>query len=76
MSQNHQTSIEIKDLPKILEPLIRRVVREELNRIAQSEPGIFILGPDMPLYDDMQDLNHRKGQGKIELHSHKEVWGE
>ncbi len=76
MSQNHQTSIEIKDLPKILEPLIRKVVREELNRIAQSEPGIFFISPDMPLYDDMQDLNRRKGQGKIELHSHKEVWGE
>ena len=76
MAQNQQSSIKIEDLPKILEPLIRRVVREELSRIVQNEPGIFLMDPDMPLYDDMQDLNLRKKQGEIELYSHKEVWGE
>lgn len=76
MAQNQQSSIKIEDLPKILEPLIRRVIREELTRIVQNEPGIFFIDPDMPLYDDMQDLSLRKKQGKIELHSHKEVWGE
>ncbi len=76
MTQNKQASIKIEDLPKILEPLIRRVVREELARIVQNEPGIFLLNPDMSLYEDIQDLTRRKKQGKIALYSHKEVWGE
>ncbi len=76
MVQNHQTTIKTEDISKVLEPLIRRVVREELTRIAQKSPGIFYLDPDMPLYDDMQDLKKRKAQGKIELYPHEEVWGE
>jgi len=76
MPQNEQSFIKIKDLPKILEPIIRRVVREELARIAQHHQNLFLLDPDMPLYDDMLDLKHRKTKDKIELHSHKEVWGE
>jgi hypothetical protein len=76
MPQNHQASININELPKILEPLIRRIVREELNRVVKSEPDIFLLDPDMPLYNDMQDLQRRKQQEKIQLYSHKEVWGE
>jgi hypothetical protein len=76
MPQNHQDSININELPKILEPLIRRIVREELNRVVKSEPDIFLLDPDMPLYNDMQDLQRRKQQEKIQLYSHKEVWGE
>ena len=76
MVNDHQTSIKIEELSKILEPLIRRVVREELVRIAQKEPRLFYLDPDMPLYDDMQDLKRRKAQGDIELHAHKEVFGE
>ncbi len=65
-----------EDISKILEPLIRRVVREELGRIAQTRPDIFYLTPDMPIYNDMKDLKKRKSQGKIKLYSHDEVWGE
>ena len=32
-----------EDISKILEPLIRRVVREELARITQTRPDIFYL---------------------------------
>lgn len=76
MIQNHKTSITAEDISKIIEPLIRRVVREEIRRITQKRPGIFYLDPDMPLYADMQDLKKRKTQGKVEIYSHKEVWGE
>jgi len=76
MAQNHQTPIKTEDISKILEPLIRRVVREELIRITQKRPDIFYIDPEMPLYNDMQDLKRRKTKGKIELYSHKEVWRE
>jgi len=75
MDQNN-FSIRIEDLPKILEPLIRRVVREELNRFVRNEPERFVLEPDMPLYEDLQELALRKATAEIELYSHREVWGE
>ncbi|MFH0724971.1 MAG: hypothetical protein V2B19_01210 [Pseudomonadota bacterium] len=76
MAQNHKSSITAEDISKILEPLIRRVVREELGRITQKHPDIFYLEPGMPLYNDMKNLKKRKAQGKIELFSDEEVWGE
>jgi len=76
MAQNHQTPIKNEDISNILEPLIRRIVREELIRITQKRPDIFYIAPEMPLYKDMQDLKRRKTKGKIELFSHEEVWSE
>lgn len=76
MDQPQYTSMNIEDLTRALEPLIRRVVREELARIVRKEPSTFYLDPDMPLYEDMEDIHRRKQQGQIELNSHKEVWGE
>ncbi len=76
MAKNHQELIETEDISKILEPLIRRVVREELARIVQKQSNIFSLDPEMPLYNDMRELKHRKVKGQIELHSHEEVWCE
>ena len=76
MAQNHQTPIKTEDISKILEPLIRRVVREELIRITQKRPDIFYIDHEMPLYNDMKDLKRRKIKGKIELYSHEEVWSE
>lgn len=56
-----------------LEPLIRRVVREELERIVQKQTDIFYLKPDMPLYADMLEIKKCGKEGKIELYSHTEV---
>ncbi len=72
MSQTEK--INIKDLANTLEPMIRRVVREELLNILKKNPEIFQLTPDMPLYEDMEDISQRKAQDKIKLHSHEEVW--
>jgi hypothetical protein len=68
MGQNHQETLTAEDISKIIEHLIRRVVRGQLRRITQKRPGMFYLDPDMPLYADMQDLKKRKTQGKIEFY--------
>ncbi|MBU1172735.1 MAG: hypothetical protein KKD44_24515 [Proteobacteria bacterium] len=73
---NHPQAANIEELAKVLEPLIRRIIREELTRIVKKEPEIFYLGPEMPIYKDMQDIKKRNAKGNIKLHSHKEVWGE
>ena len=74
MSQTEKINPE--DLASTLEPMIRRVVREELLNILKKNPEIFQLTPDMPLYDDMEDISQRKAQDNISLHSHEEVWGD
>lgn len=71
--QTITTSVE--ELASVLEPLMRRIVREELARLVTKKPGTFRLEPDSPLYEDMEDILRRKKQGKIELYSHEEVWG-
>ncbi len=68
--------INTKDLANTLEPMIRRVVREELLKVLKKNADVFHLTPDMPLYDDMEDISRRKAQHKIKLHSHEEVWGD
>ena len=72
----HTQSINMDDLAKTLEPLIRRVVREEILRAVKKDPDIFYLNPEMPLYRDMEEISIRAAKGEIELHSDKEVWGE
>ncbi|MFQ5596318.1 MAG: hypothetical protein ACE5HA_19415 [Anaerolineae bacterium] len=69
-------SISVDDLVNLLEPLMRRVVREELARLVTETPDVLYLEPDSPLYEDMEDILRRKEQGKIRLYSHEEVWGE
>ena len=76
MNHPQKHSANMEELTKVLEPLIRRIIREELSRIVNKEPEIFYLGPEMPIYKDMEDINKRKAKGNIKLHSHKEVWGE
>ncbi len=71
-----QVTISIEELQQTLEILIRRVVREELTRLSQQVPNIFYLTPDMPLYEDMEEIAHRKAADDIELYSHDEVWNE
>jgi hypothetical protein len=68
-------NINTKDLASTLEPMIRRVVREELLNVLKKNADIFHLTPDMPLYNDMEDISQRKAQDKIKLHSHEEAWG-
>ena len=74
MSQTEK--INTKDLANTLEPMIRRVIREELLKVLKKNADVFQLTPDMPLYDDMEDISQRKAQDKIKLHSHEEVWGD
>lgn len=76
MNHPQKQSATMEELAKILEPLIRRIIREELTRIVKKDSEIFYLGPEMPIYKDMQDIKKRKAKGNIKLHSHKEVWGE
>ena len=75
MADQH-SMINIENLTKQLEPMIRRIIREELNNLLKDVPGLFYLNPEMPLYKDMEELKQKKTDGRIKLHSHKEVWGE
>jgi hypothetical protein len=74
MSQTE--NINTKELANTLEPMIRRIVREELLRVLKEDRDIFHLTPDMPLYEDMEDISQRKTKDQIKLHSHEEVWSE
>jgi len=76
MNHPQQLSANMEEIVKALEPLIRRIIREELTRIVKTEPNMFYLDPEMPLYEDMEGIKQRKTQGHIKLHSHEEVWGE
>ncbi len=77
MTQTQETnSISAKNLASTLEPLIRRIVREELTRFLETRADVFQLTPDMPLYEDMEEISQRKAQDQIKLHSHEEVWSE
>ncbi|MFH2044277.1 MAG: hypothetical protein ABIK92_03920 [Pseudomonadota bacterium] len=73
---SHTENINTKELASTLEPMIRRVVREELLKILKKNMGVFQLTPEMPLYKDMEEIGKRKKHNKIKLHSHDEVWGE
>jgi len=76
MNQIHQNHERIEEIGQILEPLIRKIIREELSRLVKAEPGTFYLEPDMPLYKDMQSLLEKKASGHIKLHTHDEVWSD
>jgi hypothetical protein len=73
---NQQPTIDIENLAKYLEPLIRRVIREELTNVVKDAPGLFYLNPEMPIYKDMEEIQQRKSNGQIKLYSHNEAWGE
>ena len=76
MNKSEKITLSQEQLQHILEPLIRRVIREELSQVVQQKPGVFFLRPDMPLYNDMQEIAERKAAGTIELFSHQELWNE
>ncbi len=70
------STMNTEEINGVLEPLIRKIIREELERIVKKEQKFFILNSDMPLYDDLLEINKRKIEGKNEFYSHAEVWGE
>jgi len=69
-------TIGIPELAGLLEPLIRKVVREELAQMVSRRPDTFYLKPDSPLRDDLVEILNRKQRGEIKLSSHAETWGE
>jgi len=68
--------IDLDEMISKLEPLLRRVVREELERAIEEKGDIFYLKPEMPLYHDLEEILQRKIEGKIELYSNEEVRNE
>ena len=69
-------AVPIDEIIDKLEPMLRRVVREELERVIEEKGNIFNLEPEMPLYQDMEEILNRKNEGNIELYSDEEVWCE
>ena len=76
MNTPQQITINCDELQQLLEPLIRRIIREELSNIIQNTSNMFFLSPDMPLYDDMKEIAQRKATNDIEIYSDDEVWNE
>ena len=66
----------VEELIKDLEPIIRRIIREELKSVIEKHAGIFYLNPDTPLYDDMVGIKERNKNGELEFMSHKKVWSD
>ena len=71
-----QLTMGVDELSQLLEPLIRRIIREELANIVSESADIFYLQPESPLYEDMENILQRKAEGKLKFYSHEEVWNE
>ncbi|MGC1378441.1 MAG: hypothetical protein WA821_19575 [Anaerolineales bacterium] len=65
---------DLNELTKIIEALVRKVVREELANFAR-ENGMIYLSPDSPLYEDMEKILQRRLNEEPKLYDHAEVWG-
>ncbi len=76
LDQKTNINMTMEELLNALEPLIRRVVREELTEIVQHLPGVFYLTKDSPLYQDMQDILIRKKAKDLKFMAHNEVWSD
>lgn len=66
----------VEELIKALEPVIRRIIKEELKSVVEKQTDIFHLNPDMPLYNDMLDIKERNQRNELEFMSHEEVWSD
>ena len=73
---NQNLKMTTEELLKVLEPLVRRVVREELTEILQQFTKTVYLPQESPLYRDMQDILVRKASQELEFMTHEEVWRE
>ena len=76
MAVNEKTTINVEDMLIKFEPLIRRIIREELTEVIKKEREIFYLTPNMPLYEDMEEILDRKSKGEIDLFTEEEDWSE
>jgi len=76
MNTSQKITFSQDELQHVLEPLIRRIIREELLRVTQQQPDIFFLHPEMPIYADMVDIAQRKTADALEFLSHEEIWNE
>jgi len=76
MNSPQQITLCTDELQQVLEPLIRRIIREELFKVIQQTSNIFFLNPDMPLYKDIEEIAQRKISHDIEFLPHDEVWNE
>jgi len=72
---NMTQATDFDELTKVLETLVRKVMREELANFAR-ENGLFYLSPASPLYEDMEEILARKVAEQPKLYQHDEVWGE
>jgi len=64
----------IEELIIALEPVIRRIIREELNAAIDQQTDIFHINPDTPVYDDMMQIKKRKDNDNLEFMSAEAVW--
>ncbi len=69
-------SLVVEELIKALEPIIRRIIREELKSVIEKHSDIFYLNLDTLLYDDMVEIKERDKNGELEFMSHKDVWSD
>ncbi len=65
LEMQHKSAINAEEISCILEPLIRRIIREELERMLQKEQKTFFLKPDSPLYDDLVEISSRKMEREV-----------
>lgn len=72
---DQNSSIKVEALARQLEPIIRRIIREELSKIIDNRPDTFFISPEMPIYDDMEDIIKRDEKKKLKFFPHDEVWG-
>jgi hypothetical protein len=65
--------VDAKKLARVLEPVIRKIVREEIARAAAQKPGVFYLEPGTPLYQDMEQILRDAQSGSVKLLSREEA---
>ncbi|HEY85118.1 MAG TPA: hypothetical protein G4N96_08425 [Chloroflexi bacterium] len=53
-------AVDIEKLASQLEPMLRRIIQEELLQLAAKNTNLFYLEPDPPLYEDMEEISRRK----------------
>ena len=74
--KTRDADMNIQELAEALEPVIRRIIREELERLLAKSSEPFPLYPDSPLHGDLMALREERENGRLEFHSHEEVWGD
>ena len=71
---NANNTLIVEEIIKAIEPVISRIIREELKSVIEKQTDIFHLHPEMPLYNDMLDIKERNQKNELEFMSHEEVW--